>query len=167
MYVHEQQWGVVECRLLRLRREQSYGQVSATLLDPPASLWQQGISLDEVSFTYPGRKRPVVRDVSLHFAANTCTAIVGPSGSGKSTVAQLLTQVLQPCEGRIKLGDACMDEISRDWIRQHVAEVPQVLHLPTFSPLKLTWDLPEDLPSTSKHCQVLSYASVFRNLWCL
>jgi ABC-type multidrug transport system fused ATPase/permease subunit len=117
--------GVEECRLLRLRRNQSSDQNSQTLLDPPATLWQQGVSLDRVSFTYPGRKRPVVQDVSLHFA-NGATAIVGPSGSGKSTVAQLLTQVLQPCEGNIKLGDVCMDDISRDWIRNHVAEVPQV-----------------------------------------
>lgn len=89
--------------------------------------------MDSVTFTYPGRKRPVVRDVSLHFAANQSTAIVGPSGSGKSTAAQLLTQVLHPCEGNIRIGDACMKEISRDWILQHVAEVPQVRTSPVYS----------------------------------
>jgi ABC-type bacteriocin/lantibiotic exporter with double-glycine peptidase domain len=67
----------------------------------------------------------VLQEVNLHFT-NGATAIVGHSGSGKSTVAQLLTQVIQPSEGSIKLGDVCMHDISRDWIRQHVAEVPQV-----------------------------------------
>lgn len=136
-------------RLLRLREDQEDSHQGTKLMDPPTSLWQQGVSLDDVTFTYPGRKRPVVREVSLHFAANQATAIVGPSGSGKSTVAQLLTQVLQPCEGSIKLGDACIDEISRDWIRRHVAEVPQVCpsfhvhwaHSPVFwiEGLSLSW----------------------------
>ena len=121
---------MLPCRLLRLREHQSDSESDTKLMLPPTSLWQQGVSMDSVTFTYPGRKRPVVRDVSLHFAANQSTAIVGPSGSGKSTVAQLLTQVLHPCEGKIMLGDACMEEISRDWIRQHVAEVPQVRTLP-------------------------------------
>lgn len=101
-------------------------QEGRSLPAPPESLWDQGLSLEDVSFTYPGRKRPVLREVNLHFDPKRSTAIVGRSGSGKSTLAQLLTQVLRPSHGAIKLGDARLEDISRDWVRQHVAEVPQV-----------------------------------------
>lgn len=68
----------------------------------------------------------MLRDVSLHFSANQATAIVGPSGSGKSTVAQLLTQVLQPSQGIVRLGGLDLKDVDRDWIRHYAAEVPQV-----------------------------------------
>jgi ATP-binding cassette subfamily B protein len=44
----------------------------------------QGISLDQVSFSYPG-SAPVLSDVSLDIPAGRTVAIVGDNGAGKST----------------------------------------------------------------------------------
>jgi ABC-type multidrug transport system fused ATPase/permease subunit len=100
----------------------------------PASIWQQGIRLDDVSFTYPGRatgEQAALRGVSLTLAAGECTAIVGRSGAGKSSLAQLLARVLKPDSGRIRVGGKDVLELDRGWYTSHVATVPQVRSKPS------------------------------------
>ncbi len=45
-------------------------------------------------------------DLSLAFEPGRVTAVVGPNGAGKSTLVQLLSGVIKPDSGRIRLGDA-------------------------------------------------------------
>lgn len=45
-----------------------------------------------VTFTYPGREVPALRDISLSIPAGKTVALVGRSGSGKSTIASLITR---------------------------------------------------------------------------
>ncbi|MGQ0719535.1 MAG: ABC transporter ATP-binding protein [Pseudonocardiales bacterium] len=58
--------------------------------------------LDGVTFSYPGR-RPVLQNVSMRFAANKITAIVGVSGAGKTTIAKLLMRFQEVDSGRVLL----------------------------------------------------------------
>ncbi|MDO5732767.1 MAG: ABC transporter ATP-binding protein [Eubacteriales bacterium] len=51
---------------------------------------ETGITFEDVSFTYAGRKRPAIEHFSFHFEANKSYALVGASGSGKSTLLKLL-----------------------------------------------------------------------------
>ena len=54
--------------------------------------------LDDVSFTYPKKFSPVLRDVSLKFSAGKVTALIGDSGAGKSTLLKLLgVEKILPC----------------------------------------------------------------------
>lgn len=62
---------------------------------------RDGITLEHVSFTYPGQDTPVLHDVSLTLQAGSTVAIVGDNGAGKSTLIKLLTGMYQPSEGRI------------------------------------------------------------------
>ncbi|HSA48606.1 MAG TPA: ATP-binding cassette domain-containing protein [Yinghuangia sp.] len=57
---------------------------------------------DRVTFGYADGP-PVLRDLSLRFAAGKVTGIVGPTGSGKSTIAKLLMRFEEPDAGRILL----------------------------------------------------------------
>lgn len=59
------------------------------------------ISLQNVSFRYPGSDRPVLDDVNLSIPAGTTLAIVGENGAGKSTLVNLLTGMYAPTSGRI------------------------------------------------------------------
>lgn len=59
------------------------------------------ISLDDVSFRYPGGERDVLSDLNLNIPAGQCCGIVGASGSGKSTLGDLLLGLLQPTKGRL------------------------------------------------------------------
>lgn len=112
------------CRLLKLR-DRVAAEADAAKLKPPAAVWDEGMSLDCVSFMYPMRNRMVLRDVSINFYANQSTALVGTSGSGKSTAAALLARLLKPTSGTVRLGDFDVEDIDRDWMRHHIAQVPQ------------------------------------------
>ncbi len=54
------------------------------------------ITFQDVSFTYPGAKKPVLRDVSLRFEGGKLTALVGSSGGGKTTILGLLQGSFRP-----------------------------------------------------------------------
>lgn len=83
------------------------------------------IRFEQVSFTYPRREAPTVRNVNLTIAIGETTAIVGPSGSGKSTIADLLMGLLPPDDGRITIdGEPLAADRMASWRRQ-VAYVPQ------------------------------------------
>ncbi len=63
---------------------------------------ERGIEVSDVTFGYvPGE--PVLRDVSLEFAAGRSYAVVGASGSGKSTLLNLLMGGYDGYEGSIAI----------------------------------------------------------------
>ena len=59
------------------------------------------ISFRGISRAFAGR--PVLRDVSLDFAARQVTAVVGASGCGKSTLLKLCNGLLRPDAGEISV----------------------------------------------------------------
>ena len=59
------------------------------------------LSVERLTFTYPGASRPALQDVSLHINRGEKVAIVGPNGSGKTTLVKLLCRLYDPGEGRI------------------------------------------------------------------
>ncbi len=61
----------------------------------------RGVTLEEVSFTYPGSDVAALRDVSLHLPAGTTVALVGENGAGKTSLVKLLCRFYDPTEGRI------------------------------------------------------------------
>jgi ATP-binding cassette subfamily B protein len=81
----------------------------------PATL-RGGITLDRVTFTYPGTREPALDDVSCHLPAGSVVAIVGEYGSGKTTLVKLLGKFYLPNEGRILVDDADLTELNTgDW----------------------------------------------------
>lgn len=63
------------------------------------------IALQSVSKQFQHRGKPVValNHVSLEIAKGDFVAIIGPSGSGKSTFLHLLGGMLSPTEGRVRV----------------------------------------------------------------
>lgn len=106
------------------------------ILDTPADLVDPGpdgvvlprgpidVEFDRVTFAYPGGP-PVLREVTLEVAAGTRLAIVGETGSGKSTFAKLLTRLMDPAEGVVRLDGVDVREVSGDSLRRGVVLVPQ------------------------------------------
>ena len=66
-------------------------------------------------------------DFSLSIADSppSITAVVGESGSGKTTLANLVLRTLQPAAGTITLGAHRAGDVPADWLRGHLALVPQ------------------------------------------
>ena len=82
---------------------------------------KSGITLKDVTFTYPGTNNPVLRDVSLQLPAGTAVAVVGENGAGKTTLAKLLTRMYEPTSGDIFLDDIALAHFDVDEWRANVA----------------------------------------------
>lgn len=67
----------------------------------PVNGLEEGIHLQDVTFTYPHRKEPVLKDVTMTLTAGKKIAIVGPSGHGKTTLLRLISDVLADYQGQI------------------------------------------------------------------
>jgi ATP-binding cassette subfamily B protein len=60
-----------------------------------------GISLEHVSFAYPGTSRLALQDITLQLSAGAVVAVVGENGAGKSTLVKLLAKMYEPTSGDI------------------------------------------------------------------
>jgi ATP-binding cassette, subfamily B, bacterial len=87
---------------------------------PPERL-SAGITFENVSFTYPGTDRPVLRDLSLTIPAGAVIALVGENGAGKTTVVKLLARMYEPTEGRILIDGVNLADIDSEKWRQRLS----------------------------------------------
>ena len=70
-----------------------------------------GITLDRVSFSYPGTSRLVLDDVSVTLPAGSVVALVGENGAGKSTLVKLLTRMYEPTSGTIAVDGVPLGDV--------------------------------------------------------
>jgi ABC-type multidrug transport system fused ATPase/permease subunit len=82
------------------------------------------VCFDGVRFAYPGGPE-VLSTVDLRIPARTRVAIVGETGSGKTTLAKLLTRLMDPTHGEIRLGGDPLTGVRFDSLRRRVVMVPQ------------------------------------------
>ena len=64
-------------------------------------LYRSAVSVEKISFTYPGSSEVVLKDVTINVEAGERIAIIGPNGAGKTTLMRLLAGELRPTAGRI------------------------------------------------------------------
>jgi ATP-binding cassette subfamily B protein len=88
----------------------------------------RGITLEDVSFSYPGAERPVLSGVSMHIPAGSVLALVGENGAGKSTLVKLLCGLYQPTSGRILIDGQDLAELDPTCWRSRVATLFQDFH---------------------------------------
>ncbi len=87
------------------------------------------VEFRNVTFTYPGRETPALKDINLMLPAGKTVALVGRSGSGKSTIASLLTRFYDIQQGDILLDGHDLREYTLSSLRNQVALVSQNVHL--------------------------------------
>lgn len=72
------------------------------------------VSIDNVSFKYPGSKNYALKNVSLSIDNGQKIAIVGSNGSGKTTLVKLICGLYDVTEGIIKINDTVVSAKNRN-----------------------------------------------------
>lgn len=106
-----------------------------------------GVTLEDVSFAYPGADevslasleqrpeaetldgRPVLQDVDVQVPAGSMVALVGPSGAGKTTLTNLVARLHDPTDGTVRIGGVDLRVASMTSLRRTVGVVSQEAHM--------------------------------------
>lgn len=102
--------------------------IAAEPAPPPAgSRWpvRHDILVDNVSVQYDARQQPALDQVRILLPAGRITAITGPSGAGKSTLVDVLTGLIVPNSGGIRIDGVLLQPEQRLHWRRAVACVQQ------------------------------------------
>ena len=82
-----------------------------------------GIEFDSVHFSYEDKK--VLENITFGIEEGTSNAIVGYSGSGKTTLFNLITRLIDPSSGLIKLNGINIKELCLKDLRSLISVVRQ------------------------------------------
>jgi ATP-binding cassette subfamily B protein RaxB len=108
--------------------------LSDILLTPPETNVQglysgpdpaSSIELSGVSFQYARGSKVIIKKLSLRVEEGECVALIGPSGCGKSTLAKIITGLLDPQEGEVRIGGIPLTHLGKDRFRNMIASVMQ------------------------------------------
>ena len=80
------------------------------------------ISLEDVHFAYE-KDREILKEITMHFPANSFISFVGESGCGKSTLAGILTARNRGYTGSVKVGNVAISEIKENELMSHMTKI--------------------------------------------
>lgn len=72
---------------------------------------QRGVDLSSLTFRYPGSAGRALEEVSVRIPAGSLVALVGENGAGKTTLVKLLTGLIAPTGGTIRVDDTDLSEM--------------------------------------------------------
>jgi ABC-type multidrug transport system fused ATPase/permease subunit len=82
------------------------------------------LELDHVRYSYDDAE-PILADVTFSVEPGRTVALVGPTAAGKSTLTNLLTRLVDPDAGSIRVDGVDLRELARGELSHDVALVPQ------------------------------------------
>lgn len=89
------------------------------------SLPHGDIAFENVSFSYPGTDRQVLKNLTFRIREGERIAFVGENGAGKSTIIKLLCGLYAPDSGRVLMGGVDVRELSPGLRRRMLSAVFQ------------------------------------------
>ncbi|WP_095407490.1 ABC transporter ATP-binding protein [Pseudobacillus wudalianchiensis] len=127
--------------LMAFSRARASGQRIGELLEQPEeeadqrlkgnAFYPQGgkIEFNDVSFSFPGGREPVLDGLTFSIQPGTTAAILGATGSGKSTLFYLIPRLYEPDRGKIFIDDQDISTVQPAALREQIGFVPQESHL--------------------------------------
>ena len=85
----------------------------------------EGIQFDGVRFAYNEEDGDVLHDINISVPANQTVALVGESGAGKSTLVDMMSLLLPPRTGEIRIDGVPHDEVDLTSWRDQIGYVSQ------------------------------------------
>ena len=86
---------------------------------------RRGFEFRNVSFTYPGTDRTVLKNFTLTLSPGERIALIGENGQGKTTVVKLITRLYDPTEGQILLDGVDLRDYSLEDLHRHIGVIFQ------------------------------------------
>lgn len=86
---------------------------------------EPAISVEHLSFTYPGTDAEILSDISFNIPAGGTLGVVGRTGSGKTTLVELLMRLYDPPTGTVFVGGVDVRDMKLSKIRGMFGYVPQ------------------------------------------
>lgn len=117
------------------KRRSSWGKFSRPELKP-ASNGKVQLLTENLTFSFNGT--PVLDNVDIHIEQGKMLGIIGPNGAGKSTLVRLLSRILNPTQGQIRLNGHDLSTWNRTELARVIAVVPQDPELP---PTFTAWEM--------------------------
>ncbi|MEU3734654.1 ABC transporter ATP-binding protein [Streptomyces sp. NPDC033538] len=87
------------------------------------------VTVEGLTFAYPGAEEPVLRDVSLTIPAGGSLALVGATGAGKTTLAALIAGTGTPQAGTVRVGPTDLAGVDEAGARALVSILTQETHV--------------------------------------
>ena len=86
------------------------------------------LQISQVYFSYLDGL--VLHDINLTIRPGEIVGLLGPNGSGKTTLIKLVSGILKPNQGEIRLDGSSLRQLSRKSVARSLAVVPQQFHIP-------------------------------------
>lgn len=83
------------------------------------------ISINNLSFSYPGTQRPALRNITIDLKPGKTLAVIGKTGSGKTTLINLLLRLYPVERGKIFIDNHDLNDIPLSVLRENIGCVPQ------------------------------------------
>lgn len=99
----------------------------------------QGITFDNVSFTYPGSSSPVLHNLTFTLRPGERVVLAGANGAGKSTLVKLLCRLYDPDAGRILVDGVDLRNLDPDAWRSRIGALFQDFNHYQFSVAENIW----------------------------
>ncbi len=84
-----------------------------------------GISIQNLSFTYPNQSMEILRGINLQINPGEKVGIIGPIGSGKTTLGKLMLGLYEPTRGIVAMDGTDIRQIDPAELRNFIGYVPQ------------------------------------------
>ena len=116
---------LMSARLAYRRVKEAMAQVTVDQPSMDVAGTPRVLQFDDIGHRYPYHRRSVFGRINLAIPPGQVIAVVGPSASGKTTFSRLVTGVMQPRYGAIRLGDIDISRLQSHELAQCVGYLPQ------------------------------------------
>lgn len=121
--------------------------------------FESEISLRNITFTYPGKDKPALNNLSINIKRNQVVGIVGFSGSGKSTLIDLILGLIETDKGSFFVDDVKITTDNKSNWRSLVGLVPQKIFISDSTIYEnIAFGLPDHLIDNAKLLEAVDKA---------
>lgn len=83
------------------------------------------IELNNAHFTYEGKSEPVLKGINLMIEPRETIGITGNNGAGKTTLLHLISTLLKPEPGEVRIDGVSTDDLDVQKLRSQICYLPQ------------------------------------------